>query len=169
MLWSKKTLDRRVTAAISQGRQEYMSDLKAWHKRVTDRQAEVEVSFDLHAVKQWDVNVWDDFEEGGETYAYVKMADVPDNAAIDLLLHLLSYAKNNDSIANTGVKVGLRFYDSSAVYPSLIGRRDGEYALFKRWELTFMGVDYPSLEVIVSELKQADPFMGKTIRVCSES
>tara|TARA_R110002124_G_scaffold128157_4_gene288556 strand:+ start:6011 stop:6520 length:510 start_codon:yes stop_codon:yes gene_type:complete len=169
MLTTTKETERRVAAAREEGRNDFISCLEAWHKRQSDHQAALEASFDLNDVKEWCVNVWDDYPEEGATYAYVEMPSVPDCICIDVLLHLLAYARVNSLIEKAGVNLRLRFHDSSSVYPALIGNPTGEYSLFKRWELEIAGASYETLDQVVAELKKAPMYHGKPIDVISES
>lgn len=169
MLTTIKEAQRRAEAARMEGRQEYIASLQAWHKRLSDQQAVLEASFDLRDVKDWSVNLWDDFPDKGTTYGYVEMGFVPDCICLDLLMHLLVYARGNSQIRQTGVYLSLRFHDTSSVYPTLIGHPPGEYSLFKRWEITIAGASHEALEQVVPELQKAPMYLGKPFDIYSES
>ncbi len=169
MITTTKAAEARAEAARKEGRQAYIASLEAWHKRLGEQQSVLEASFDVNDVEAWLVNVWDDYPEKGTTYAYVEMNDVPDCRCLDLLMHLLRFAQDNHKITKTGVELGLRFHDSSTVYPALIGCSTGEYSLFKRWEITITGASYEALDQVVAELKMAPMFWAKPIDVYSES
>jgi hypothetical protein len=169
MLTTTKTAERQAASALVEGRKSYISDLQAWHKRLHEKQVELESTFDLRKVNKWSVNVWDDFPEGGTTYAYVEMDAIPDVVCVDLLMHLLAYAKSNRVINDSDCALSLRFYDSSSVHPVLIGSRVGEYSMFKRWEMTITGASYESLDLVVQELKKAPDFQDKPFKIYSES
>lgn len=169
MLVSSKKASSERDAAFNEGRKTYISCLQAWHKKLADEQIRLEASYSLDSIDKFSINVWDDYPEEEGTYAYVEMSEVPDKICFDVLIHLLGFAKANQVIKYTGVKLGLRFYDSSVVYPALIGNKEGEYSLFKRWELTICGADYETLELIVDQLKMAPLFEDKKVDVYSES
>lgn len=169
MLVSSRKAKAETDAALIEGRDRYISSLRAWHKRCAHKQAELEASFDPAAISKYSVNVWDDYPEAEGTYAYVEMNEVPDTVCFDVLLHLLAFAKSTPVIMDMGIDLGLRFYDSSIAYPTLIGRPDGEYSLCKRWELTIAGAGYETLENVVDQLKGAPAFAGKALDIYSES
>lgn len=164
----KMLSDKELQKLIHQGRQEFISDLQKWHAEQADKERKLELGFCFDAVQEFGVNVWDDYPEYGLTYAYVESSKTPANLCLDILLHLLAYAKENSVIQGTAAKFGIRYNDSSITYPSLIGR-DGEYSLSKRWELTVEGVDYNTLSLIVEELGKVSAFNNKRISVYSES
>lgn len=153
---------------IEQGRQEFIADLQKWHAEQAEEQRKLELDFCLDDVQEFGVNVWDDYPENGLTYAYVESPKTPANLCLDILLHLMIYAKENITIQGSAAKFGIRHNDSSIVYPSLIGK-DGEYCLTKRWELTVEGADYNALALIVDELKKVSDWKCKRISVYSES
>ncbi|WP_427047106.1 hypothetical protein [Halomonas casei] len=169
MLTTTKAAEAREATARVEGRQEYIASLEAWHKRLNDQQAALTASFDVNSVHGWIINVWDDYPEGGTTFTYVEMRDVPDFICFDVLMHLLAYARGNSRITETGVNLSLRFHDSSSVYPALIGNPTGEYSLFKRWEMTIASVSYEHLDQVVAELQKTPMYQGKPFDVISES
>lgn len=169
MLVSSKKATAEKDAAFKEGKKSFIDSLQAWHKKLAEEQIRLEASYSLGSIDKFSVNVWDDYPKEEGTYAYVEMSEVPDKICFDVLIHLLGYAKANQVIKSTGVKLGLRFYDSSAVYPALIGNKEGEYSLFKRWELTICGADYETLEIIVNQLKMVPLFEDKKVDVYSES
>ncbi len=169
MLVSSKKAKVEKEAAFNEGRNTYIEQLQAWHKRCADNQVNLDSSFDPTTVSKYSINVWDDYPEEEGTYAYVEMCEVPDRICFDVLLHLFVYAKSNPKIMDMGVNLGMRFCDSSECFPTLIGRRDGEYSLFKRWEIIITGADYEILEKVVGLLKEVPAFSGKSLDIYSES
>lgn len=147
----------------------YIAAFEAWHKRMSENQIKLKETFTLDSLTAIPVNVWDECEDGGTTFAYVEKQNVPDSVCCDVMLHILRFIRSNQVITSTGVEFGLRFYDSSTAYPALIGNPELEFSLFKRWELTIKGADPEKLEIIVEELKAVPPFEGKPINVYSES
>jgi len=169
MLVSKKNAESRSKKAFKEGRNSYVSDLKAWHEKQSTLQSELDAEFENSSIEKFSVNIWDDSSEGGITYAYVEMNGAPNSVCFDLLTALYEFSKSNVKINKTGVKFGIRFYDASTVWPSLIGDRNSEFSLYKRWEMTIHGANYESLEVVVKELKRFPQFMGKPVDIYSES
>lgn len=168
-LTTKNEAHRMELAAKVEGRLQYISDLEAWHKKQNEQQAELESSFDINGIQSWHVNIWDDYPEGGLTYGYVEMGAVPERLCLEILLHLMSYARNNIVINKSGSAISLRFMDSSTVYPGLIGVESAEYCLSKRWEITISGASHETLETIVTELEKAPRYLGKPFNIYSES
>jgi hypothetical protein len=159
----------KLQSAVEEGRKNFIAAFQEWHKKIADKQTELESSFSMEAITSFSVNVWDDYDESEGTYAYVEMRGVPDSVCCDVLIHILEFAKSNKNIVATGAKFGLRFYDSAAVYPTLIGNPEVEFSLFKRWEMTIIDADYETLGVIVAEFKALPQFQGKPITIYSES
>jgi len=169
MLVSSKRMTAEKDAAFKDGRETFIANFLAWHKIIAEKQLCLETNYSPDSIDKFQVNVWDDYRDEEGTYAYVDMSEVPDRICFDLLDHLLNYAKGNREIRSTGIKLGMRFYDSSSVYPALIGNKQGEYSLYKRWELMIFGADYETLALVVDQLKKVPPFEGKPIDVYSES
>ena len=52
---------------------------------------------------------------------------------------------------DSSITLDLNFYDSSKVYPSLIGT-EHEIFLFKRWQLEIFNISHSKREAIIQEL-----------------
>lgn len=169
MFVSKKSAKSASDEALKKGRESFIESLEVWHKKFDDNQSKLANEFELSSIQFWSLNVWDDFPEQGETYAYVEMIGVPNEICCELLISLLGYANNNDKIKQTGAKLRLSFFDSSVKYPALIGRRDAQFTMSKHWQLMISGINYEEFGILVDELKKAPPFKGKPLDVYSES
>ena len=168
MLMSSKNAAKKIDEAYKRGRKELAAAIESWHKKYAGEKMHLESAYSPNLFKEFCLNVWDDFVEEEGTYAYIEMSEVPDSVTFDVLNHVLSFVRSNEKIASTGARIGMRYYDSSAEHPGLIGS-EYEFSSFKRWELTFVNVTYQSLECIVEELKSVPSFNGKKIDVISES
>lgn len=161
--------EKKRYEAETKGRDHYILALQAWHKKIADKEKVLEDSFVEKKVEKYSINVWDDYPQDGMTYAYVEMPDIPGSICCILLTYIIDVANNNEKITALGVNLALRYYDSSVVYPTLIGDREAEFCLFKRWEITIDGADYEKLEVIVEELQKIKHYKDKPLDVYSES
>lgn len=165
------TSKAKLKAAFDEGRKSYIESFEKLHKKLADKQAELERTFTMESITSFPVNVWDDYDEDANegTYAYVEMREVPNKVCCDLLIYILEFAKSNPEIAQTGAKFNLKFYDSATMFPALVGRDRDELVLHQRWEIRITGANYETLEFIVDKLKSIPKYQGKQIDIYSES
>lgn len=106
------------------------------------------------------INIWDDYEDGTDTYAYIEDHDLPHEEA-KYILNILKWQLNKDfAISST-----LEFYDSREVYPNL----EDEYH-FTRWKLIIHNLSHTKRDYLVNYFNALDMFWDdKPIRVYSES
>lgn len=108
-------------------------------------------------MKNISINIWDDYTDDGylspgesqNTYAYIE-SDLDDSSSKELLeqfKNLLITLKSFDP----SITLDLNFYDSSKVYPSLIGT-EHEIFLFKKWQLEIFNISHSKREAIIQEL-----------------
>ena len=169
MFVSSKKAEIEKGLSFKQGRDSYISSLLLWHEKLAAEQTRIESEYRSDSFSSFNINVWDDYEEGKATYVYVEENNLPDSVCFDVLSHLYSFAKYSKEIVSTGVTLGFRFFDSSEVHPTLIGAAEGEHSLFKRWEMTIDGADYETLELIVKLLQSVPTLDGKALHIYSES
>lgn len=158
-----------VEKIAREAKREFCDQIVAWHEKMKRQDAEIASVFDLSKVEEIHVNFWDDFAEGEETYAYVEMGDAPWEFEFDVLNHIFQFAKSLPVVASGQIKLKLWFHDSSTVHPILIGIRDAEFSLYKRWQLIISGANGESLEKLAEDLKSAPAFNGKPLSIYSES
>lgn len=154
---------------LKRGREAFIEQFEAWHARVDAEDLVLERNFTWDSIESLLVNVWDDYPEGEQTYAYVEMSDLPRKVELDVLIHLLEHARQFGSVRSGELHVSLVFDDSSVRYPMLIGARGAGCTLYKRWEMTIDGASYEQLKSFVEYLQSVPPFKGKPLEVISES
>lgn len=137
--------------------------IKAWHKEQAEKQVLLESKFDIHTLTAFKINIWDEIEDDA-AYGYINMSIVPDDLCFEVLHHVMSHIRAHGFKAAT-----LRYFDSTVVWPSNLLTEAGTLTSFCRWNLHFPDVDYEQLDKIVSVAKRVPPFLGKPIRVISES
>jgi hypothetical protein len=106
----KELIDSEVTAM----KQRY------GERRKQEEQA-LEAEFDSDGVQGININVWDEYA-GDETYIYIESGSLPLFFQQNILSALKAYIPEQ-------IKSDLRLYDSSKVYPGLVGS-EHEYSLF---------------------------------------
>jgi hypothetical protein len=158
-----------IDLIFNEGRKTFIKQFKAWHARVDAEDLALERGFTWGSIESIVVNVWDDYAEGEQTYAYVEMDGLPRKVELDVLIHLLGHARQFDSVQSGELRVSLAFVDSSVKFPQLIGKDDAELSLYKRWQLTIDGASHAQLESFVESLQSVSPLNGKPIEVISES
>lgn len=106
------------------------------------------------------INIWDDYEDGTDTYAYVEDYDLAHEEA-KYILNIIKWQLNKDfSIQST-----LEFYDSKNKYPNL----EDTYH-FQRWNLNIHNLPHKKREYLVKHFNSLDMFWdNKPIRFYSES
>lgn len=160
---------KMIDALLKRGREAFIEQFSAWHARVDAEDLVLERKFTWDSIESLVVNVWDDYAEGEQTYAYVEMNDLPRKVELDVLIHLLNHARQFGPVQSGELHVSLVFDDSSVRYPVLIGARGAGCTLYKRWEMTIDGASYALLESFVEYLQSVPPLHGKPIEVISES
>lgn len=121
------------------------------------------------------INIWDDFwddnyipeGETQETYIYVEDSDLSHEIRYDALQVLMKYIAHN--IHLEGVRLELKFHDSTLEYPNLVGT-EHEWCLYKRWEIKVENLTHKRLDVLVRELEAAKlELKGVPLLIYSES
>lgn len=154
----------KIEAAKKEAQGEFHDIIKTFHEEYELKQDKIKKGFDLNSLGVISINVWDEVDEHGRTYAYVEMSGVPDVYCFEILNHLWQHLRQHDA-----QNVEMRFYDSTTIYPINLLRETGRYTSFKRWELLFHDVSGQSLDEIVELLKKAPLYHGLEFHIYSES
>ena len=106
------------------------------------------------------INIWDDYEDGTDTYAYIEDHDLPHEEA-NYILSILKWQLNRDfAMPST-----LELYDSKNKYPNLPDEMH-----YTRWQLIIHNLSHIKREYLVEYFNSLDMFWeDKPIRVYSES
>lgn len=169
MLMSAKRLDLEKQNALKIGRESFIAHLIAWHKKVEERQRELESHYTAQAIENYSINIWDEYTDLGETFAYVEMTEVPNSICFELLNRMLLFARGNKAVNKLDIGLAMRFYDSSTFHPALIGNKEAEFTMYKRWEIVISHVTPTKLENLVRELNACPPYLRIPFDVYSES
>lgn len=143
-----------------------------WDSFLAKREAKergVEQSYNPAEIESFPVNVWDDFADGDETYAYVEDGSIPSAVKFKVLNHLMQFAETLDMVKEGRVSLLMFFHDSAVKFPFLAGNRDAEFCLYRRWELKISCSNHEVLDEFVEQLAKVPDFQGKKIDVYSES
>jgi len=166
---AKSEVEASASLAGMDDREKFISD---WEEFIAKREAkeqQLESEFKPDQIDCYPVNIWDDFADGDDTYAYVESSKVPSAVDFKVLNHLMQFAETLDLIKDGRVKLRMSFYDSAVKYPWLVGKRKAEFCLFRRWELIISCPNHEVLDEFVEQLAKVPDFQGKKIDVYSES
>ncbi|WP_415912400.1 hypothetical protein [Neptuniibacter sp. QD37_11] len=148
-----------------EGREDYIRDLTAWRNRMDDLQRSREKAFNIGDIKQWLIGFWDQTHTDGISYGYVEMNKIPNIICCNVLIHLLTHAKQIKEEQRLDLTIGLRFRDFSAEQPEMVGDDTLEFGLFQRWEITIQTKDREALTTLITELNNAPDFSDKAFEV----
>jgi len=121
------------------------------------------------------INIWDDYHDDGydpegesqETFAYTE-CKLAEEKSKEALIYLKEQIEGLYS-SLTPFEMTLSYYDSSKVYPNLIGTEHEKF-LYKRWQLQFKNLTHEVRENLIEELeKKPLSLNGVPIEVYSES
>lgn len=150
-------------------REGFISKWESFLARRDSEEQELERSFNPDEVESYPVNIWDDFADGDDTYAYVESSKIPSSVDFKVLNHLMQFAETLDLVKGGRIKLRMSFHDSAVKYPWLVGNRDAQFCLYRRWELIISCPNHEVLEELVEQLAKVPDFQGKKIDVYSES
>lgn len=150
-------------------REKFMADWESFLAKRGAKERDLEQSYNPDEIESFPVNIWDDFADGDDTYAYVESSKVPSAVDFKVLNHLMQFAETLDLVKSGRVKLYMSFHDSAVKYPWLVGKRKAEFCLFRRWELIISCPNHEVLEELVEQLAKVPDFQGKKIDVYSES
>lgn len=153
----------------SHDRESFISKWESFLARRDSEEQELERSFNPDEVESYPVNIWDDFADGDDTYAYVESSKIPSSVDFKVLNHLMQFAETLDLVKGGRIKLRMSFHDSAVKYPWLVGNRDAQFCLYRRWELIISCPNHEVLEELVEQLAKVPDFQGKKIDVYSES
>lgn len=150
-------------------RERFVADWDSFLAKREAKERGVEQSYSPGEVKSFPVNVWDDFADGDETYAYVEDGSVPSAVKFKVLNHLMQFAETLDMVKEGRVSLLMFFNDSVLKYPLLVGNSEAEFCLYRRWELKISCPNHEVLEEFVEQMAKVPDFQGKKVEVYSES
>lgn len=113
---------------------------------LTQRRLEKEFIPDFYSM--FYINIWDEYDQQGRTFAYLEENDVPDQFAHAVLKWLQPIIQ---SLLNNNIIVSVDFFDGSRVYSKLLGSA-GEWSIYKRWQLGFSSLPDETRLMLVSRL-----------------
>ncbi|MBQ68954.1 hypothetical protein CL689_02710 [Candidatus Saccharibacteria bacterium] len=166
---AKSEVETSASLAGMDDREKFISD---WEEFIAKREAkeqQLESEFKPDQIDCYPVNIWDDFADGEETYAYVEDRRVPMEVKFKILNHLMQFAETLDMVKEGRVSLLIFFNDSALKYPLLVGNSEAEYCLYRRWELKISCPNHEVLDEFVEQLAKVPDFQGKKIDVYSES
>lgn len=166
---TKSEVDASGRLAGMGDRESFVSNWESFLARRDSEEQEKERSFNPDEVESYLVNIWDDFADGEETYAYVEDRRVPMEVKFKILNHLMQFAETLDMVKEGRVSLLIFFNDSALKYPLLVGNSEAEYCLYRRWELKISCPNHEVLDEFVEQLAKVPDFQGKKIDVYSES
>lgn len=150
-------------------REKFVADWNSFLAKREAKERDVEQSYNPDEIESFPVNIWDDFADGDETYAYVEEGSIPSTVKFKVLLHLMQFAETLDLVKDGRVKLRMSFHDSAVKFPFLVGNREAEFSLYRRWELKISCPNNEVLEEFVEQLAKVPDFQGKRVAVYSES
>lgn len=150
-------------------REKFVADWDSFLAKREAKERDVEQSYNPDEIESFPVNIWDDFADGDETYAYVEEGSIPSTVKFKVLLHLMQFAETLDLVKDGRVKLRMSFHDSAVKFPFLVGNREAEFSLYRRWELKISCPNNEVLEEFVEQLAKVPDFQGKRVAVYSES
>ncbi len=150
-------------------REEFISDWEEFMAKREAKERRIENEFKPDQIDCYPVNIWDDFADGDDTYAYVEDRKIPSTLKFLVLNHLMQFAQTLDLVKDGLVKIRMEFDDSVLKYPLFVGDPECEFSLYRRWELKISCPNHEVLEELVGKLAKVPDFQGKKIDVYSES
>lgn len=150
-------------------REKFMADWESFLAKREAKERDLEQSYNPDEIESFPVNIWDDFADGDDTYAYVEDRRIPMEVEFKILSHLMQFAETLDLVKNGRVKLRMSFHDSAAKYPFLVGNREAEFCLYSRWELKISCPSHEVLEEFVQQMEKVPDFQSKKVEVYSES
>lgn len=149
--------------------EKFIADWDSFLAKREAKELELEQSFRPDEVESYPVNIWDDFADGDETYAYVEDRRVPMEVKFKVLNHIMQFAETLDMVKEGRVSLLIFFNDSVLKYPLLVGNSEAQFCLYRRWELKISCPNHEVFEEFVEQLAKVPDFQGKKVEVYSES
>jgi len=144
----KQLSEEKMQIVINFGRALYRQQ---YDEKFIKEQAQINKDFRSDLLESISVNIWDDYLDGSDTYAYVESSVIPvdyEKEVLGFLMTELARYLDHD------VTMELVYYKSADKYPSLIGS-EHEYSLYQRWQLNFKNLSHERLESLVEILEDA--------------
>ena len=94
-----------------------------------------------HNMKTIPINIWDDYEDGKDTYAYIE-----DDTPEEICEYILKYIAWNVK-EKLGIENKVEYYDSKALYPD--ANHDSH---FTRYQITLYNLSHEKLQWLVIQL-----------------
>lgn len=135
---------------------------QAFHERIMKEDNDKKLAFLITNVKKFGINIWDDFLEPGDTYAYVES---PHNTYNEFDKDLLTYMYNIIK-ENTDIQCEVKLVDASEKYPQLLETMS--YLLSYRYELHLYQVSYEDIDTII-KLFEDTKYLNVPLIVYTES
>lgn len=156
-----------IVSKIKSGESSHEEQLQAaFDLKYLINQRELEKAFLPDFFSMFYINIWDEYDQQGRTFAYVEENDLPDKFTHSLLEWLQPKVQ---SLLNDRIQVSLDFFDGSRVYSKLLGGA-GEWSIYKRWQLGFTSLPDETRLMLISRLNAMQlSFNGVPLKFISES
>ncbi len=113
------------------------------------------------------VNIWDDYHDNGDTYAYIE-SDISEEDRKNVL-ELIKTAIEEIEKPEWSFEFFMNFHDSAKIYPNLVGT-EHEWCLYKRWQLEFKHLSHTVHSEILEILQKKNlSYQGIPLEIYSES
>ena len=162
---TKKAFERKVMDMLEEGRKSFISDFSLWHKSKKNEQERLQQEFKLNTLNMISILVNKDFcHTEGKTFAYIENDEIPQDTCFDILFDMVCDIKRSLSVENS-LHVSLELYDSSIEKPSLIGHKNEDYGMVRRWQITFKNVHEGDCKIIKDAMISVSHFNKIPIKV----